>query len=309
MAGATLRAWRHEPPHVAPAIRTGDRPHSGHQRPHARMSPGLGIGVLVEVGLVVAVLAMAAHPPVPPPEAVTIAIVTSVPPLAAPAATAALTPPSPEAPLPPEAPPTPILFLPNPAAAREVLALPPDAGTDAPEAPHAEQVLGPGLPVVPAPPRPPTHLPPHPVGRVAEPTRRPPNPVARTAAVAIAPSPVTAAAPGATPAAALSATTPPSQAGFDSYEGRLKAAIQAALRYPPSAAMMGSDGRARVAFGIRDARPDAIRLVRSTGFPQLDLAALAAVRQAAYPSPPVGIAGREMAMLVWVEFHRADAEE
>ena len=98
----------------------------------------------------------------------------------------------------------------------------------------------------------------------------------------------------------------PSRAGIDSYEGRLRAAIQAALRFPPAAAMMGSGGRARVSFTIRDARPDAIRLVRGTGSPQLDSAALAAVREAVYPPPPAGIVGREMPMLVWVEFDHTD---
>ncbi len=314
LRGTTLRDWRHEPPGALPAIRAGERPHPGHRRPHARLSPGLAVAVLVEAGLVVAVLAMAARPPVPPPVEVTIAIVTSMPsppsatpPLATPLPVAALAPPppAPEAPLAPEAPPAPPPLLPDPAAPQDVLALPPDTGADAPEAPHADRVAGPDLPAVPAPPRPPTHLPPRRVARTTEPARRPPGPVTRTAAVAIAPPPEVAAAPAAT----LPATAEPSRAGLDTYEGRLRAAIQAALHYPPAAAMMGSDGRARVAFAIRDARPDAIRLVRGTGSPQLDLAALAAVRQAAYPSPPAAIAGREMAMLVWVEFRRTDAEE
>ena len=74
VAGTTLRAWRHEPPRVCPAIRTGERPDLGHRRPHARLSPGLTVGVLVEAGLVLAVFAMAAPPPALPPTTVTIAI-------------------------------------------------------------------------------------------------------------------------------------------------------------------------------------------------------------------------------------------
>ncbi|MGI4978627.1 MAG: TonB family protein [Janthinobacterium lividum] len=302
--GTTLRAWRHAPPDACLPVRTGERPDPGHRRPHARLSPGLAAGVLVEAGLVFAVFAMTARPPAPPPVAVTIAI------LARPALPTPVAPPPPAAlpALPPDVPPMPAPTLPQPPAAQDVLALPPDAGFDAPEAPHAEQAADSRLPATPAPPHPLAHLSPRRPARAPEPAPRPPAAIAHAAPTPPAPAPEAAPAPPA-PAAILSATPAPSRAGIDSYEGRLRAAIQAALRFPPAAAMMGSDGRARVSFSIRDARPDAIRLVHGTGSPQLDSAALAAVRQAAYPPPPAAIAGREMPMLVWVEFARADAEQ
>ena len=197
-------------------------------------------------------------------------------------------------------------ILPEPATTQDLLALPPDAGIDAPETPQADQPAGPGLTATPAPPRLFAHLPPRRVAHPREPAPRPPIAAVHTASPTAAP-PTPEAVPA--PAVASSTAPEPSRAGIDSYEGRLRAAIQAALRFPPSAAMMGSEGRARVSFTIRDARPDAVRLVRGTGSPQLDSAALAAVREAAYPPPPAGIAGREMPMLVWVEFDRADADQ
>ncbi len=190
-----------------------------------------------------------------------------------------------------------------------LLASPPAVGPDAPRAPPAE------LPAAPAAP----HTKPR-SARLADPVRPPiravlhrtrlqPTPQAGTMAPrapagdALPAQPASAAAPLAVPPAA------PSRAGLDSYEGRLKSAIQAALRYPPAAAMMGRDGRARVAFSISDARAADIRLPHGTGSSQLDEAALAAVRQAAYPRPPAEIGTRSLAMLVWVEFSRPDAEE
>ncbi len=314
-ADAVLRAGRHEPPCAPRAIRAGERLDPAYRRPRARLSPGLAVGVVVEAGLIATLLAIAAPSSGPPPVPVAITIVTQPPlpaPAAAPPAAPALAPPpaAPGQPLPLEAPLAPVPPLPDHAAAEDVLTLPPEAGVVAPQALLADLAAGPGLPVVPRPPPPTVHLPPRPAARPAGSIRRLPR-VAPDAAPAVPGPPAAAAAPAVAAAAAspeAAAAAAPSRAGIDSYEGRLRAAIQAALRYPPAASMMGSNGRARVSFTIRDARPADIRLVRGTGSPQLDDAALSAVRQAAYPRPPTAISGREMPMLIWVEFDHADTD-
>ena len=78
--------------------------------------------------------------------------------------------------------------------------------------------------------------------------------------------------------------------------------MQAALRYPAAARMMGVTGRTRVAFAYRDGAVDGIGVVQSAGTPMLDVAALAAVRSARYPPPSDAIAGQTLRLLVWVEF-------
>jgi protein TonB len=186
------------------------------------------------------------------------------------------------------------------------LAAPPQVlGLDAPRAAPAE------LPAAPAAP----HRTPR-TARPADPVRPPIRAVLHRTPLQPGPQAGTVSsrapagdAPAAEPAPAAVPLAAPSRAGLDSYEGHLKSVIQAALRYPPAAAMMGRDGRARVAFSISDARAVDIRLLRGTGSSQLDEAALAAMRQAAYPRPPAEIGARSMAMLVWVEFSRPDAEE
>ncbi len=247
-----------------------------------------------------------------PPAPVTLQIVIVPPPLTQVAEAGALSP----SVAPPElAPADPVAQPPEPSQVQSLLTPPPDPGLAAPQILLADLPDKPALAAAPAAPTPPRRLAKLP--ELPHPTLRPvPRAVLRLlpAQPATAALTVTARAPAsdapsaaAGPPAAVPAA--PSRAGLDSYEGGLKSAIQAALRYPPSAAMMGSDGRARVAFSICDARPANIHLVHGTGSPQLDAAALAAVRQAGYPRPPVEIGGRTMPMLVWVEFNRPDGDD
>ena len=45
-----------------------------------------------------------------------------------------------------------------------------------------------------------------------------------------------------------------------------------------------------------------VHVIRGTGYPMLDVAAMEAVEQAAYPSPPAEIGDRSLTLLVSVQF-------
>ena len=88
----------------------------------------------------------------------------------------------------------------------------------------------------------------------------------------------------------------------ETLRGRIREAVQAAVRCPAAARMMGLSGKASVAFDYRDgAVIGGVQLSRSTGTPMLDAAALAAVRDAHYPNAPTEMANHLLRLLVWVE--------
>jgi protein TonB len=95
---------------------------------------------------------------------------------------------------------------------------------------------------------------------------------------------------------------PPDANQLSTLEARIRAAVQAAVRYPPAARMMGLVGRARVMLTYRDGAANQTFLAQTSGAALLDQAALQAARSAHYPPPPAAVAGHEMRFLVWVEF-------
>jgi periplasmic protein TonB len=170
----------------------------------------------------------------------------------------------------------------------------------------------------PAAPTPKPALPvPKPVPRTATPVHHvahtaPPKPVAtpQPAAHQVAsPAAVPTEPPSPPPApAAVKAPAPAPSAPTPSFEGALRAAIQAALRYPESARMAGMSGRARVAFRYRDGAVSDVSIVRSSGIGMLDRAALAAVRDANYPKPESAFVGKTLSEQLWVTFNLDDVE-
>jgi periplasmic protein TonB len=114
--------------------------------------------------------------------------------------------------------------------------------------------------------------------------------------VAPAPPPPPPAAPPAPAAGAADA----------SFDAALRGAIQAALRYPEAARMSGMSGLAKVAFVYRDGVVSDVRLVVSSGMGLLDRAALAAVRDADFPKPALGLAGKTLSKQLWVTFNLND---
>ncbi len=84
----------------------------------------------------------------------------------------------------------------------------------------------------------------------------------------------------------------------------MRAAVQAALIYPPAARMMGQAGKAEVGFSYIDGVVSDAAITHSSGYPQLDRGALQTVAITQYPPPPALLAHHKMHMTVWVEFHQ-----
>lgn len=189
-----------------------------------------------------------------------------------------------------------------------------------PPAPTLLSLAPPDVPKPPAPPKPVTPIkpikpvtPPKAVEHVHRVTHAAPPKPAPTPEPA--PAPVLPAAtptdPPVTPAAASSPPppAPPAAAHADpGFESALRAAIQAALRYPESARLAGMNGRARVAFDYLDGTVSNVHLVASSGVGMLDRAALAAVHDAIYPKPAPALAGKTLSEQLWVTFNLNDQE-
>jgi len=92
------------------------------------------------------------------------------------------------------------------------------------------------------------------------------------------------------------------------FAAKVKAAVQAAVRYPPAAHMLHRQGQARVAFDYLDGHVSNPHLVQSSGFPMLDKAAIAAVRDAHYPMPLAKLVHHLVHMSVWVQFREFDED-
>jgi len=194
-----------------------------------------------------------------------------------------------KAPAPVQLPPTTLTLAappaPTPPAPKPAVPTPPQPRTPPPVRPvvpvHHVVTHTPPKPAVVPPPQPvPT---PAPVVPSAVPTESAPRP-----------------APETPPPPALPATASPS------FEGALRAAIQAALHYPESARMAGMSGRTRVAFRYRDGVVSNVSVVVSSGMGLLDRAAVAAVRDAAYPKPEPAFLGKTLSEQLWVTFNLDD---
>ncbi len=91
-----------------------------------------------------------------------------------------------------------------------------------------------------------------------------------------------------------------------SFEGALREAIQAAVRFPEAARLMHVGGRVLVSFEFLDGKVSQVRVAQSSSVPMLDAAALAAVREAPYPPTPAALASQPMRFRIWVRFHLED---
>jgi protein TonB len=147
---------------------------------------------------------------------------------------------------------------------------------------HVTRTVTPRPVTVPTPPAPPV-------------TQAPTAPATPSAVPTDAPS-----APHPPPPAATAAPAPASPNA--SFEGALRAAIEAALHYPDSARMAGMTGRTRVAFDYRDGTVSDVKVLISSGAGLLDRAAIAAVRDAVYPKPDPAFVGKTLSEQLWVTF-------
>ncbi|SIT49791.1 TonB family protein [Paraburkholderia piptadeniae] len=245
--------------------------HSGTRKP---LYASAALALAVEALLLAGVGAWLIRPPIAAPkrpEPMTITLAPSAVPAQKPA-------PIP-APVPPAA-----------VAAREVSKPLPKPAMQPPRAPTASQARVAHV----VPPRPRTQPQPQPKP-VVSPSAPTPAPAANT-------EPAQSAAPTEPAPASRPAPTPAPARSDASFESALRAAIQAALRYPESARMEGTTGRTLVAFVYRDGAVSDIRVVTSSGMGRLDHAALAAVRDAACPPPPHGLEGKSLSEQLWVDF-------
>jgi protein TonB len=149
------------------------------------------------------------------------------------------------------------------------------------------------------------------VARIARPQRvaAPPAPAPMQMPTPAPVAPVPSAASTEAPPPPAPAAAPPAPSGpTPSFEGALRAAIQAALHYPEAARMAGMSGRARVGFHYRDGAVSDVTVVVSSGMAMLDRAALAAVRDANCPKPEAAFAGKTLSEQLWVNFNLNDHE-
>jgi protein TonB len=164
---------------------------------------------------------------------------------------------------------------------------------------------------LPKPPEPPKTIPkPTP----AKPKAAPPKPQP-PAAAPVQPAPQTEAVKTDTPTAftepAQAAAPPPpapTPAGKSDrnaeYAAKVRAAVQAAVVYPPAAASLRFSGRVRVEFHLRDSVAGQARVLIPSGVGMIDRAALQSVQNAGYPAPPADLRGSELIYQVWVDFQR-----
>jgi protein TonB len=129
------------------------------------------------------------------------------------------------------------------------------------------------------------------------PTRTPPDPTAKPRA---APPDMTASsAPSPTRPVQSS---PAADAALSGFAATIQRRVQQAAHYPAIARRQARQGRVQLRFTYRAGTVSAAEIVRPSGSALLDQAALAAVRNAAYPPPPGLLGGRPLAMVVWVDF-------
>jgi len=88
------------------------------------------------------------------------------------------------------------------------------------------------------------------------------------------------------------------------YAAKVKAAVQAAVEYPASAANMRTKSRVRVEFSLRDGVQQNPHIVKSCGLGVFDRAAIHTVEIAFYPAPPGPLIGKTSLFQVWVEFNQ-----
>jgi protein TonB len=88
------------------------------------------------------------------------------------------------------------------------------------------------------------------------------------------------------------------------YAAKVRAAVQAAVVYPPAAASLHFAGRVRVEFHLRDSVAGQARVVIASGIGMIDRAALQSVQNARYPEPPADLHGSDLVYQVWVDFVR-----
>lgn len=85
------------------------------------------------------------------------------------------------------------------------------------------------------------------------------------------------------------------------YADEVRSAVQAAVFYPPAAALMHFAGRVHVQFHLLDRVPSNAQVIASSDLGSIDRAAIQAVMNAHYSTPPKALQGKDLIYQVWVE--------
>ncbi|WP_428486832.1 TonB family protein [Rhodopila sp.] len=129
-----------------------------------------------------------------------------------------------------------------------------------------------------------------------------PRPAAAKATIPAVPDPSDATTAVASQPARPAASGEGDHHAAETLSGRIREAVQAAVRCPAAARMMGQSGKAGVAFDYRDGTVvGGVQLARSSGMSMLDAAALTAVRTAHYPEAPAEVSDQVLHLLIWVD--------
>lgn len=96
-------------------------------------------------------------------------------------------------------------------------------------------------------------------------------------------------------------TDPHIQARF---EDKVRASVQSAMRYPYAAKVAHIEGQSKVSFNYMDGVVTDAKVTISSNYAMLDTAALAAVANAVYPTPPKELTGKPLFFEVWVRFYQ-----
>jgi periplasmic protein TonB len=86
------------------------------------------------------------------------------------------------------------------------------------------------------------------------------------------------------------------------FQARLRDAVQAAVRYPNAARIMGLRGHVRLGFGYLDGTISNPHVVQSSGQKMLDEAALTALNSTSFPAPPPELKGHPLNLEIVVTF-------
>jgi protein TonB len=113
-------------------------------------------------------------------------------------------------------------------------------------------------------------------------------------------------APPAPPAPAVHAARPSPQTLARmtvTFKDAVRSAVKSAVHYPRAAQVMSIEGATEVGFEYQDGAARHVRVVRSSGSPILDQAALNAVRHASLPAAPAALNGQILKFRIWLRFH------
>ena len=195
-----------------------------------------------------------------------------------------------------------------PAEPIETAAITPPVETQAPPQPVEDPA-----PLAPAPevtlppepirdPQPVTETKPEPESE-PEPAEAAPPPVAAAAPQVSAP-PVPEAAPAPVTAAPKAGLSPAAEIAKASWQGKLATHVNKQQRYPAEARRKRIEGEAKIGFTIgRDGKVARARIVKSSGSPLLDRAAIQMIERASpLPIPPAEIDGATFDLVLPVKF-------